>query len=146
EALGGIWYSAEERAFAEEIFATLNAPEFGVGSEAGIEPMETGLSMGSTDVGDVSWTVPTAEFTTATWVAGTPAHSWQAIAAGGTGIGIRGMQLAAKTLALTAADFYENPEWLRAAHDELQKERGNGYEYRPLLGDREPALDYRLKP
>ncbi len=146
EALGGIRYSAEERAFAEEIFATLNAPEFGLGSEAGIEQMETGLSMGSTDVGDVSWTVPTAEFTTATWVPGTPAHSWQAIAAGGTGIGIKGLQLAAKTLALTAADFYENPEWLRAAHDELQKERGNGYEYRPLLGDREPALDYRLKP
>jgi aminobenzoyl-glutamate utilization protein B len=144
--LGGFSYSSDEQAFAEEIYPTLNAPEFELGSEAEIQAVETGLSMGSTDVGDVSWTVPTAEFTTATWVPGTPAHSWQAIAAGGTSIGIKGLQLAAKTLALTAADLYEDPALLRAAQEELAASQGADYEYSPLLGDREPPLDYRLKP
>lgn len=146
ESLGGFSYSSEEQAFAEQIYPTLNAPEFELGSEAEIQGMEIELSMGSTDVGDVSWTVPTAEFTTATWVPGTPAHSWQAIAAGGTSIGIKGLQLAAKTLALTAVDLYENPELLKQAQAELKEEQGEGYEYVPLLGDRQPALDYRLKP
>ena len=59
----------------------------------------------STDVGDVSWSVPTAGFGTATWVPGTPAHSWQAVAAGGMSIGHKGMLLAAKTLADTAAEL-----------------------------------------
>jgi aminobenzoyl-glutamate utilization protein B len=145
EVLGGYTYSAEEQAFAEEIFPTLNTPEFGLGSEAEIQEMEVELGMGSTDVGDVSWKVPTAEFTTATWVPGTPAHSWQAIAAGGTSIGIKGMQLAAKTLAYTAVDLYENPELVKQAQAELQAAQGENYEYQPLLGDRQPALDYRLK-
>jgi aminobenzoyl-glutamate utilization protein B len=101
--------------------------------------------MGSTDVGDISWNVPTAEFSTATWVPGTPAHSWQAIAAGGTDIGIKGLQLAAKTLALTAADFFENPALAAQAHAEFIEQRGKDFIYNPLLGDRAPALDYRLK-
>jgi aminobenzoyl-glutamate utilization protein B len=107
--------------------------------------MDTSISMGSTDVGDISWNVPTAEFSTATWVPGTPAHSWQAIAAGGTTIGIKGLQLAAKTMALTAADFFENPELAEKAHAELMAQRAAGFVYTPLLGDRAPALDYRLK-
>ncbi len=146
ESLGGFTYSSDEQAFAEQIYGTLNAPEFELGSEAEIKDMDIKLSMGSTDVGDVSWTVPTAEFTTATWVPGTAAHTWQAIAAGGTSIGMKGMQLAAKTLALTAADLYENPAMVQKAKAELQKAQGENYVYSPLLGDREPALDYRIKP
>jgi aminobenzoyl-glutamate utilization protein B len=146
ERLGGVSYSQEEQSFAEKIYSTLNTPEFELGSETEIHAMETGLSMGSTDVGDVSWAVPTAEFSTATWVPGTAAHSWQAIAAGGTSIGIKGLQLAAKTLALTAADLYENPALLEAARGEFATSRGEDFEYSPLLGDREPPLDYRLKP
>jgi len=146
ESLGGLEYSPKEQEFAGQVYSTLNAPRFALGSEAVVQDMETGLGMGSTDVGDVSWTVPTAEFTTATWVPGTPAHSWQAIAAGGTSIGIKGMQLAAKTLALTAADFFGDPGLLQQAKHEFIRQRGEDFEYRPLLGDRQPALDYRLKP
>jgi len=146
EQLGGIRYDAPEQAFAEQIYPSLDAPEFELGSERTILEVQTGISMGSTDVGDISWTVPTAEFTTATWVPGTPAHSWQAIAAGGTTIGIKGMQLAAKTLALTAADFYEDLHLLQQAQQAFEAQRGDDFQYQPLLGDREPALDYRLKP
>lgn len=146
ESLGGIRYSPADQAFAEQIFPTLTKPEFGLGSEAIIQPMETELGMGSTDVGDVSWNVPTAEFTTATWVPGTPAHSWQAIAAGGMDIGVKGLQLAAKTLALTAADLFDDPSLVEAAQTELAAAQGENYQYIPLLGDRDPPLDYRLKP
>lgn len=146
QRLGGYSYTDEEEQFAETIYQTLTSPEFELGSQQEVFETDTSISMGSTDVGDISWNVPTAEFTTATWVPGTPAHSWQAIAAGGTDIGIKGLQLAAKTLALTAADFYENPELAAEAHAELVEQRGAGFEYTPLLGDRAPALDYRIKP
>ena len=59
-------------------------------------PLELEEGRGSTDVGDVSWNVPTTGLRTATWVPGTPVHSWQAIAAGGTSIGTKGMHIAAK--------------------------------------------------
>lgn len=145
ESLGGYVYSAEEQSFAERIYPTLDNPEFELGTEQTVMETKTGIEMGSTDVGDISWNVPTAEFTTATWVPGTPAHSWQAIAAGGTTIGIKGLQLAAKTLALTAVDLYENLELLEQARNELYEQRGEDFRYTPLLGDRAPALDYRLK-
>ncbi|MEE8524445.1 MAG: amidohydrolase [Thermoanaerobaculia bacterium] len=143
EHVGGIEYDATEQAFAEKIFATLDHPEFALGSEKTVQPIDREIDMGSTDVGDISWIVPTTELETATWVPGTSAHSWQAIAAGGTTIGIKGLQVAAKTLALTAIDLYRDPERLRQAGDELKERRGAGFEYRSLLGDRDPPLDYR---
>ena len=69
-----------------------------------------GQKYASTDSGDVSWVTPLATFNTATWVPGTPAHSWQATAADGMGIGIKGAVVAAKTLALTVAQLYQSPE------------------------------------
>lgn len=108
-------------------------------------PMKAETNRGSTDVGDVSWTVPTIELRTATWVPGTSAHSWQAIAAGGTSIGIKGMQLAAKTMALTAQALHSDPAIVAKAKakQELSNARGPDYVYAPLLGDRDPPLDYR---
>ena len=146
EALGGVQYSAEEQSYAEQIHATLDTPEFALGSERVVQAMHRRQNMGSTDVGDISWNVPTAELSTATWVPGTAPHSWQAIAAGGTTIGIKGLQLAAKALALTAADFYENPELARQARAAFDQQRGEGFVYTPLIGDREPPLDYRRQP
>src|SRR5262249_11209273 len=101
---------------------------------------------GSTDVGDVSWVVPTAGFTTACWVPGTPAHSWQAVAAGGTSIGRKGMLLSARVLAATAWDLFQSPELLEAAKAEHRR-RLAGHPYRSLLGpNQKPPLDYRLAP
>jgi len=143
ERVGGVDYDAAEQAFAETIFATLDHPEFPLGSEGTVQPIDREIEMGSSDVGDVSWVTPTSELEIATWVPGTAAHSWQAIAAGGTTIGIKGLQVAAKTLALTAIDLYRDPALLRQASAELQERRGADFVYRPLLGDREPPLDYR---
>ena len=81
--LGGITYSPAENRFATDIRKTLLNPKQAVGSQETIAPFRFRQTMGSTDVGDVSWLVPTVGFTTATWVPGTPGHSWQAVAAGG---------------------------------------------------------------
>ncbi len=142
--VGGITYTEQERRFADEVYDTLNGPGLELGSEQQVQPFASKMSQGSTDVGDVSWTTPTAELRTATWVAGTNAHTWQAIAAGGTSIGIKGMQLATKTMALTAIDLYTQPQLLKQIQAEFEQRVGD-YDYTPLLGDRDPPLDYRLR-
>ena len=141
--VGGVEYSPEEKAFAEEIRKSFASPSIDLGSEATIQPMGFKSGGGSTDVGDVSWVVPTAGLNTATWVPGTSAHSWQAIAAGGTGIGHKGMIVAAKTLALTAIDLLEDEKLIESAREEFERLRGPDFEYYSLLGDRKPPLDYR---
>jgi aminobenzoyl-glutamate utilization protein B len=143
ETVGGVNYDATEQEFAETIYASLDGPEDSLGSETKVQPIKRDIGMGSTDVGDISWTVPTVNLEAATWVPGTSAHSWQAIAAGGTTIGIKGLQVAAKTMALTAEDLFTNPAALEAAWEELRVRQGDDYVYQPLLGDRDPPLDYR---
>ena len=80
---------------------------------------------------------------TATWVPGTSAHTWQAVAAGGTSIGQKGMMVAAKTMTLTAMDIFKNPAVTKTALDELNRRRGDGFVYDALVGDRKAPLDYR---
>jgi aminobenzoyl-glutamate utilization protein B len=141
--VGGVTYDASEQAFAEKLFTTLGKTDLALGSESEIQPIGRRLGMGSTDVGDVSWVVPTIGFRTATWVPGTPSHSWQAVAAGGMTIGLKGMENASKILALTAADLFSQPELIARARAEFEQRRGAEFEYRSAVGDRAPPLDYR---
>jgi len=141
--VGGVFYSEEEREFAQTLSSSLGLKESYLGTEEIIQPLELTHGRGSTDVGDVSWVVPTAGLRTATWVPGTSAHSWQAIAAGGTSIGFKGMEVAAKTLALTALELFKNPELAESARREFEDRRGKDFQYKALLGDRDPPLDYR---
>src|SRR5262245_14636733 len=113
-----------------------------LGSEAEIQPVRTEVTYASTDMGDVTWRVPTVQLSAATWVPGTPAHSWQAVAAGGSTIGPKGMMVAAKTMALTAIDLLVDPTHVAKARAEFDKRRG-GFEYRSRLDRAKPALDYR---
>ena len=144
-AAGGVRYTAEERAFAEAIRKTLDTPVLPLGSESEVQPYvpNAPAMSGSTDVGDISWVVPTAQISTATWVPGTPAHSWQATAAGGMSIGSKAATLAAKAMAATVMDLFLDPSLLAKAKSELARRRGPSFQYKPLLGDRKPALNYR---
>jgi len=142
--VGGVEYSAAERDYAGKITSTLNLKNDKSGQEKIIQPIKMSGGMGSTDVGDVSWLVPTTGLYTATWVPGTSAHSWQAIAAGGMSIGGKGMLVAAKTLALTMVDLLQDPQLVKAAREEMEERRGEGFVYKALLGDRPPPLDYRI--
>jgi aminobenzoyl-glutamate utilization protein B len=91
----------------------------------------------------VSWTVPTSTLSAATWVPGTAAHTWQAVAADGMSIGWKGMVVAAKTMALSAVELFMDPDRLAEIHAEFEERRGPDFRYAPLLGDRDPPLDYR---
>lgn len=144
-SIGGVTYNEAEHEFAQKIMSTYRMSMMKPEMAEKIEPFEvvergTG---GSTDVGDVSWTVPTAGLAAATWVPGTSAHSWQAVAAGGTNIGVKGMMVAAKTIALTAMDIFQSPNITQKALEELNERRGADFKYESLLGDRKPPLDYR---
>lgn len=142
--VGGVQYSPADSVFAEAIRSTLTGAVPPLSKAATIDSMVVKQSgLGSTDVGDVSWTVPTVGMYSATWVPGTPAHSWQAVACGGTDIGIKGMMVAAKAMACMGVDLFMEPGLINAAKAEFDASRGAGFRYVPLLGDRAPALNYR---
>ena len=140
--VGGITYTPEERAFAEGIRRTLSEPMLPLGSEAQIQSPHDEVSYVSSDMGDVSWAVPTVQRTTATYVPGTPGHSWQAVAASGSSIGAKGMMVAAKTMTLTAIDLFSDSTHIRKAREEFDRRRG-GFTYKSRLDRPAPALDYR---
>lgn len=141
--IGGYEYNEKEMAFAKKIAKSLDKP-LTLDHVHGVAPYDVNAQAGgSTDVGDVSYTVPTAGFRGATWVPGTPAHSWQAVAAGGTSIGVKGMMTAAKVLTLTGMQLFEDPSLIDEIQTEFKRIRGEDFQYIPLLGDRMPALDYR---
>lgn len=143
--IGGVEYNSEELDFAEKIIESFEFVQPDLKTAALIAPytVENTGKGGSTDVGDVSWVVPTAGMRAATWVPGTSAHTWQAVAAGGMSIGHKGMLVAAKTIATTAIDLFHNEALLAKAKKELMDKRGENWSYQPLLGDRKPPLDYR---
>ncbi len=141
--VGGITWTAEETALATEIQKTLTTkPD--LASVGRIEDAVIGGDFGgSTDVSDVSWVTPTVGLSTATFVPGSAGHSWQNVVAAGTTIGLKGAHLAAKTLALTTAELFQSPDTIAAAKAEFEQRRGPDFQYRALLGDRAPALNYR---
>ncbi len=140
--VGGVDYNEEELNFAKEIQKTLKVMKPLVSANT-VQAMQFTYGKASADTGDVSWNAPLAAVRTATWVPGTPPHSWQAVAAGGTSIGSKGMLVAAKTMALTAIDIFKSPKLLGDIKAEFNKRRGANFKYVALLGDRKPALDYR---
>jgi aminobenzoyl-glutamate utilization protein B len=145
QKVGGVNYTADEIAFAKKIQSsfTYAVPDIAEAGKVDSLNSTLQLSMASSDVGDVSWNVPTIGMSAATWVPGTPPHSWQAVASGGTDIGIKGLMVAAKTMSLTAIDLFTNPAVIEKATKEFQKARGENFQYKSLVGDRKPPLDIR---
>ena len=144
ERVGGYTYTPEERAFAERLQKSDAFTAVPLETTAKVKPLAIGAAgVASTDVGDVSWVVPTVQLSAATWVPGTTAHSWQAVAAGGTTIGYKGMMVAAKTMALTGAELFSAPATVEAAKAELVSKRGPTFRYETALGTQSPQLDYR---
>jgi aminobenzoyl-glutamate utilization protein B len=142
EKVGGVTYTADEVKFGKQLQTTFLGKAPSVDSAAFVKPLHIEKNLASTDVGDVSYVVPTVGLDAATWVPGTSAHSWQAVACGAKDIGIKGMMVAAKTIAHTAIDLFLNPALITKAKDEFKIMKGD-YQYKALLGDRKPALNYR---
>jgi aminobenzoyl-glutamate utilization protein B len=131
-------YSADEDAFAKKIQAATNVPVVGMSRkiESLDEQVEEG---GSTDVGDVSWIVPTLNLTVVTSPKDAPWHAWPVVATGGTSIGHKGMIVAAKTLAATMVDLYEKPQALPEVRAEFEKKRGDTV-FKAYLPDGPPPV------
>jgi aminobenzoyl-glutamate utilization protein B len=142
QKVGGVVYTPEEIVFAKKLQTSFLGKSPSPDSAAFVKPLFIATNLASTDVGDVSYTVPTVGVLTATWVPGTSAHSWQAVACGGRDIGIKGMIVAAKTMTFTAIDLFLSPALLQKAKEEFVLSKGD-YQYKALLGDRKPALNYR---
>jgi len=144
EKVGGVSYTEAELNFAKKLETSFMGAKVDLATAGTIKPLSyiSEGNSGSTDVGDVSYTLPTVGLRAATWVPGTAAHSWQAVAAGGTEIGTKGMLVASKTMALTAIDLMSSPALLAKAMEEFTKSKGD-YKYKALLGDIKPALNYR---
>ena len=109
-----------------------------------LRPFDPNAPSASTDVGDVSWNVPTIGFGAATFVPGVAAHTWQAAASAGMSIGQDGMVIASKALALTAVDLFMTPGLVAAAQQDFHKQlQGKTYEsaipltQKPLIGYRD---------
>ena len=155
QRLGPPQWDEADRAFATQIQGTL-APEdlstayrrVGVAPKAdtplhdAIVPMDTHRvpMIGSTDVGDVSWVVPTVQAHAATHAIGTPGHSWQITAQGKTAAAHKGLSFVAKVMAATAVNAVENPALIaRAKADLAERTRTTPY-VSPLPEGVEPPL------
>ncbi|MBM81546.1 MAG: amidohydrolase [Planctomycetaceae bacterium] len=138
-------YSAEDVKFALRLQDTMPKPKSLDTIKLVVDRSGT-VGMGSTDVGDVSWVVPTTGFTTACWVPGTPGHSWQAVACGGTNIAKNGMNLAARVLAATAWDLMTNPTDLSGGKREHARRIGEEKYATLMEPGQKPPLDYRKPP
>jgi aminobenzoyl-glutamate utilization protein B len=145
QQVGGVIYDTADTAFAQQLQQSLQQRP-ALESAASLETYSAERAGGaSTDVGDVSWNVPTVGLSTATWVPGTPAHSWQAVAASGAPIGTKGALNAARVLALTTVALLQSPQTVAQARQEFERRRGAGFRYVPLLERDAPPLDYRSK-
>ncbi|PHN01555.1 amidohydrolase [Flavilitoribacter nigricans] len=141
EYLGAIEYTDAEQEFAKKIQESTGKEQVGIESE--INPLEETQEHpmgGSTDVGDVSFVVPTIRLSATTAPKGTPWHSWAVVACGGMSIGHKGMAYAAKALSMTMVDLFEDAE-LRAKVQEEFKERKGDYEYKGMVPPGPPPID-----
>lgn len=160
--MGGIQFSEEAQEFGEQIYETISEadkkaiPE--TLSQMGINKDLERLSkvkllgdafdyeessycmQGSTDVGDVSYVVPTAQMVAATAVQGTPGHSWQQTSQANSPIAHEGLLYAGKVMAYTAVKLLEEPELIEKAKEEHRKSVGGKYEC-PIPSEIKPGLD-----
>jgi aminobenzoyl-glutamate utilization protein B len=147
EEVGGFTMDADQRKFALELQKTFGMeapPSLDQSNE--IEPLrkfDPNQPAASTDVGDVSWNVPTIGFSAATWAAGTAAHTWQAAATSGMGIGQQGMVTAAKAIALTAIDLFTDPGLVQSARADFAKQLAGKSYYTAIPAEQKPLINYR---
>ncbi|MEQ9376275.1 MAG: amidohydrolase [Imperialibacter sp.] len=140
QLVGPISYTADEIAFAKGIQRAVKMDEKGLdGTIGGIDPTAEFPTGGSTDVADISWITPEISLVATTAPIGTPWHSWAVVACGGMSIGHKGMVFAAKSLALTMVDLFENESIRKAMRDEFLEKRGD-YVYKAILPEGPPPV------
>jgi aminobenzoyl-glutamate utilization protein B len=149
EEVGGYSMNEAEKSFALDLQKTLGIDTVPSLDQTGLieplRPVDPNAPSASTDVGDVSWTVPTIGFTTATFVPGVAAHTWQAAASAGMSIGQDGMVVASKVLALTAVDLFASPELVQSAKNDFERKLTGKTYYTAIPAGQKPLINYREK-
>ena len=155
ERLGPARFDDADRAFAREIQQTLSPEELAAsGARFGLAPSPDqplctdiyplgagdGTMVGSTDVGTVSWVVPTVQMRGATCAIGTPFHSWQLVAQGKSPLAHKGMLHAAKAMAATAAELLQEPALIADAQADFARRRHGKPFVNPIPDDVQPPL------
>ncbi len=138
--LGVIDFTSEEEDFAKGIQKATGKDEVGLDME--IRPLEETLEHprgGSTDVGDVSWVVPTIRLSATVAPKGTPWHSWAVVACGGMSIGHKGMVYASKALAMTMVDLFNDSKLRTEVKAEFVERKGD-YVYKGIVPDGPPPI------
>jgi aminobenzoyl-glutamate utilization protein B len=139
---GSYQYTPEEQKFAAAIQKTLAGPVAAPDPDKVSVNETQPVSLSSTDAGDVSWVVPTAQINTATFVPGVAAHTWQAAACAGTTIGRKGMLVAARTLALGAVELLDNPQEIKDARAAFEHRRAGRRWTTSISPNAKPPLNY----
>jgi len=155
QRLGPPQFDDRDREFAAEIQATCTEEDikasfgrFGLPPRRGVVLCDTifppnsgdGTLVGSTDVGTVSWVVPTVQMRGAVYAVGTPGHSWQLTAQGKAPAAHKGMQHAAKVMAATAIDLITDPARVAAAKADFQARLADTPFVNPIPDDVNPPL------
>ncbi len=138
--LGPLRFTDQEQEFARTIQRETGTDP--VGLEGEVKPLDLDPGPpegGSTDVADVSWQVPTINLSVTTAAVDAPWHAWPVVATGGMSIGHKGMLYAAKAMAATMVDLYQQPEELAAIQREF-KEKTEGVVYHAYLPEGPPPI------
>ena len=153
ERLGPVPFDDRDREFAAEMQKSMTeediassyarygvAPQHGLALHGGVYPLGSGDGsfVGSTDVGTVSWVVPTVQMRAATYAIGTPGHSWQLVAQGKAPAAHKGLAHAAKVMAGTAVDCIVDPSLVERARQDLKRRLGGKTFVNPIPDDVEP--------
>lgn len=147
EYVGGVSYDEREMEFAREMLAASGITDMSVLEKPlQVLPFEAEYPLVkgvSSDVGNVTWVVPTASFRAASFVPAGIGHCWQFVSSGGTTIGTKGIMNVAKVMFYTAYDLYVDPALVESVRSEFNEARGADFVFEPLIGNRMPPLDYR---
>jgi aminobenzoyl-glutamate utilization protein B len=138
--LGPIVFTPEEQDFAKKIQQATGVEPKGL--DGAVQPWKEPKpdpEGGSTDVGDMSWIVPTLSLNATTAPVDAPWHAWPVVACAGMSIGHKGLIYADKTMAATMVDLLENPKTLNAVQAEF-REKSKGVVYKPFVPDGPPSL------
>lgn len=143
EILGPINYSDYEIAFAKKIQETQGGQQTGLdGKIYPLRETQEHPTGGSTDVGDISWIVPEITLIATTAPANTAWHGWSVVACGGMSIGHKGMVFAAKSLAMTMVDLFENEQLRKDIRAEFEQRKG-GHVYKAYIPEGPPPVPSR---
>ncbi|MHC4737561.1 MAG: amidohydrolase, partial [Planctomycetota bacterium] len=139
-------FTEKEQEFARQLQKSFAKEEKGLNTEIEefTEPNEPTRG-GSTDVAEVSWLTPTASLRTVCWPSETPGHSWGVVTCSGSAIGLKGMDVAAKTFAAAGIEVLTDPGIVEKAQAEFRKKTKNFTYKSAVPNDQKPRLPIRKK-